>query len=151
MSERRIDAIKALGRWRAFQQALAERHRWQASRARAEAQDALAQTRAAAVAIARRRQAMLTEARLDPAHLQFVAGIEQRAWDAVAEHDAYMADAEIAERVAREKHRVARIRVRVVDARRDRQVAAEVDRREKQQFDRIAALRAATVAGERDD
>lgn len=151
MSARRIDAIVALGRWRAFQQALAERRRLQATRVLADARTALAQTHAVAVSIGLRRQAMWAEPNLDLARLQFIAGIEQHAWDAVAERETHAADAEIAERAACAAHRDARARSRVVDSRRGRWIAADTDRREKQQFDRMAALRAARVGGERND
>lgn len=151
MSARKIAAVRALGRWRAFQEALAERRNLQAAAAVCDARSTLAEAQACAVAIVRRRMDMLVSSQLDPGQLQFVAGMEEGAWHAVAHRQSQLACAEDAAATAQEAHLHARAQTRVVDSRRERLTAAEEDFLEKQRFDRMAALRAPPNIGGQDD
>lgn len=143
MSQKQSQAIRTLVRWRAFQEALAERESRQASARVVRAQTAVDQAQGVADAVQRRRDALLAEHAIDLGLMLAIADFEQRAWDEVRARTDVLEGAERERDQALAAHLQARTRTRVADTRRDRVVALENDQEEKRIFDRMASLIAA--------
>lgn len=143
MSAKPSHAIRTLVRWRAFQEALAERECQQASARVVEAQAAVDQAQARADAIERRRETLLAEPAIDLGLMSAIADFEQRAWDEVSARTGALDEATHAREQALAAHLQARTRTRVAETRCDRVVAQENDHEEKRIFDRMASLIAA--------
>ena len=145
MSNRQAPAISTLVRWRAFQEALAERSCQEATGRVAKARDEHATACEAAATIGRRREDMLSAGILDLALLQAIAEFEREAWDEqVARRDA-LHERERERDEALSAHFDARTRTRVAESRHDR-IAAELrDHEEKKLFDQMASLLVASA------
>jgi hypothetical protein len=143
MSQKPSQAIRTLVRWRAFQEALAERACQQASVRVVEAQTAVDHAQAVADAVQRRRDELLAERAIDLGLMLAIADFEQRAWDEVRARTDVLDGAKRGREVALAAHLQARTRTRVADTRCDRVVALENDQDEKRIFDRMASLIAA--------
>jgi hypothetical protein len=143
MSQKPSHAIRTLVRWRAFQEALAERECQQASARVVEAQAAVDEAQAVADAIERRRDALLAERAIDLGLMLAIADFEQRAWDEVRARTGTLDEARQARELALSAHLQTRSRMRVAETRCDRVVALENDQEEKRIFDRMASLIAA--------
>jgi hypothetical protein len=143
MSRKPSHAIRTLVRWRAFQEALAERECQQASLRVVEAQGAVDAAQAVVDAIEKRRDELLAERVIDLGLMSEIAGFEQRAWDEVRVRDDALGEAIHARAQALAMHLETRTRTRVAEARSDRLVAMENDQDEKRMFDRMASLIAA--------
>lgn len=143
MSRKASHAIRTLVRWRAFQEALAERECQQASLRVVEAQNAVDDAQAVVDAIEKRRDELLAERVIDLGLMSEIAGFEQRACDALGVRNDVLAEARHAREQALAAHLQTRTRTRVAEARCDRVVALENDQDEKRMFDRMASLIAA--------
>lgn len=145
MSARYAPAISTLVRWRAFEEALAERSCQQASARVLAASDAHEKACAAADAIARRRDELLSAGALDLTLLQAVAEFEGLARDEQARRLDALRERERQREEAIAAHVDARTRTRVAETRRDRVVAEARDQEEKKLFDQMASLLAASA------
>jgi hypothetical protein len=146
MNQRHAPAISTLVRWRAFQEAVAERVCQQAAGRVLESATALQSARTDADVIVRRRSEMLDAGMIDLGLLQIVAEFERKAWDVV---DARRETLRMHERErddALAEHLAARTRTQVAETRRDRVVAEARDQEEKRLFDRMASLLVASTA-----
>lgn len=143
MSRKASQAIRTLVRWRAFQEALAERECQQATARVVEAKAAVDEAQAAADTVQRRRDALLAERSIDLGMMLAIADFEQRAWNEVRNRTHALEEAERAREQALAAHLQARTRTRVAETRCDRLVALENDQEEKRIFDRMASLIAA--------
>jgi hypothetical protein len=143
MSQKQSQAIRTLVRWRAFQEALAQRECQQASAQVVQAQNAVDEARAVADEIEHRRDALLAERSIDLGLMVAIADFEQRAWDEVRSRTETLDAAERARELALAEHLQTRTRTRVAGTRCDRVVALENDQDEKRIFDRMASLIAA--------
>jgi hypothetical protein len=151
MSRKPSHAIRTLVRWRAFQEALAERECQQASLRVVEAQNVVNEAQAVVDAIERRRDELLAERIIDLGLMSEIAGFEQRAWDVVRIRTDAHDEAMHAREQALAAHLQTRTRTRVAEARCDRVVALENDQDEKRMFDRMASLIAAGTKEARHD
>lgn len=140
MNQRQAPAISTLVRWRAFQEAVAERACQQAARHVLESSSALESAVDDANAIERRREAMLDAGLIDLTLLQAIADFEHRAWDVVDVRKEALRDRERERDDAVAEHLSARSRTRVAETRRDAILAAIADQEEKRMFDRMASL-----------
>lgn len=140
MSAKRSAAIGTLVRWRAFQEAIAEREYQQASARVLDASAKVDEAQAKAEAIAAHREDMLGRGALDLALLQAVAGFEHRALDVVREKTEVLDECTAGRDRALEGHLRARSATRVAETRRDEVAAEENDVEEKRIFDRMASL-----------
>lgn len=145
MSGRHAPAISTLVRWRAFQEALAERACQEASGRVVEANAEHAKARDAATAIEGRRVEMLSAPALDLTLLQAVAEFERLAWDEEAVRRGALRERERERDEALSAHLDARTRTRVAETRRDRVVAEARDREEKKLFDQMSSLLVASA------
>lgn len=143
MSRKPSHAIRTLVRWRAFQEALAERECQQASLRVVEAQSEVDEAQAVVDAIEKRRDELLAERVIDLGLMSEIAGFEQRAWDEVRVRNDALGEARHARAQALTAHLQTRTRKRVAEARSDRLEAVENDQDEKRMFDRMASLIAA--------
>ncbi len=151
MSQKPSHAIRTLVRWRAFQEALAERECQQASLRVVEARNAVDEAQAVVDAIEKRRDELLAERIIDLGLMSEIAGFEQRAWDVVRTRTDALDEATQARDQALAAHLQTRSRTRVAETRCDRVVAAENDQEEKRMFDRMASLIAAGTKETRHD
>lgn len=145
MSARYAPAISTLVRWRAFEEALAERGCQQASARVLAANDALDKASAVAETIARRRDELLSAGALDLTLLQAVAEFEGLARDEESRRRDALRQCERERDEAIAAHLDARTRTRVAETRRDRVVAEARDQEEKKLFDQMASLLVATA------
>ncbi len=151
MSQKPSQAIRTLVRWRAFQEALAERECQQASARVVEAQLAVDEAQAVADTVERRRDELLAERSIDLGLMLAIADFEQRAWDEVHARTDVRDEAERGREQALAAHLQIRSRMRVAETRCDRVVALENDQEEKRIFDRMASLIAAGAKEARHD
>lgn len=151
MSGKQSSAIRTLVRWRAFQEALAERERQQTSAREARAKSVLDEAEAVAAAIRSRRDELLGARTIDLAVLQAVGEFERIAADDVQARTDALNDARRENEEAVSAHMQARSRSRVAETRLDRVVAQERDLDEKRLFDRMASLIAAGAMEKRHD
>lgn len=151
MSRKPSHAIRTLVRWRAFQEALAERECQQASLRVIEAQTIVDEAQAVVDAIERRRDELLAERIIDLGLMLEIAGFEQRAWHEVHIRTDALDEARHTREQALAAHLQTRTRTRVAKARCDRVVALENDQDEKRMFDRMASLIAAGTKETRHD
>jgi hypothetical protein len=145
MSARHAPAISTLVRWRAFEEALAERSCQQASARVLAANDAHEKASAAADSIARRRDELLSAGALDLTLLQAVAEFEGLARDEEDRRREALRQRERERDEAITAHVDARTRTRVAETRRDRIVAEARDQEEKRLFDQMASLLVASA------
>jgi hypothetical protein len=151
MSAKQSTAIRTLVRWRAFQEALAERECQQASARVLDAQSAVDEAQSVATAIQHRRDELLGARALDLGLLQAVDEFEQRAADDVRARTDTLDDANRVRDDAISEHLQARARSRVAETRCDRVVLQENDLEEKRLFDRMASLIAVGAMENRHD
>ena len=151
MSANRSVAIGKLVRWRAFQEAIAERAYQQASAQALEAQRATESAQAAADAIVQRRDALLAERAIDLALLQAIGDFEMQAAEFVRQRRDAQREAERVRDDALAAHLEARARTRVAETRFDEVAAQERDQEEKRMFDRMASLLVAAGGGSSHD
>lgn len=145
MSDRYAPAISRLVRWRAFQEALAERSCQQAAARVLAASDAHEKACAAADSIARRRDELLSAGALDLTLLLAVAEFEGLARDEQTRRLDALRERERESKEAIAAHVDARTRTRVAETRRDRVVAEARDQEEKRLFDQMASLLVASA------
>jgi hypothetical protein len=151
MSNERSRAIGTLVRWRAFQEALAERESLRAAALAAAAQSALDASEAVAEAISRRREGLLGGGAVDLGMLQAIAEFEHRARDQVRDRRDSSTKAKKSRDEAVALHLSARSRLRVAETRCDREITIESEREEKRVFDRMAALIVASAVEKKHD
>lgn len=140
MNQRQAPAISTLVRWRAFQEAVAERACQHTARRVLESSSALESAVDDANAIERRREVMLDAGLIDLTLLQAIADFERRAWDAVDVRKEALRNHERERDDAVAEHLSARSRTRVAETRRDATLAAIADQEEKRMFDRMSSL-----------
>lgn len=151
MSAKQSTAIRTLVRWRAFQEALAERECQQASARVLEARAAVDEAESVVAAIRSRRDELLGAQALDLGWLRAVDEFEQRAADEVRARTDTLDDANRVREEAVSEHLQARSRSRVAETRCDRVVMQENDLEEKRLFDRMASLIAVVAQENRHD
>lgn len=151
MSRKQSQAIRTLVRWRAFQEALAERECQQASARVVAARIAVDEAQAVADTVERRRDELLAERAIDLGLMLAIADFVQRAWDEVRIRTEALDDASRERDQALAAHLQARSRTRVAETRCERVVALEDDQEEKRIFDRMASLIAAGAKEARHD
>lgn len=151
MSAKQSTAIRTLVRWRAFQEALAERECQQAAARVLEARAAVDEAQAVVDVIQRRRDELLGAQALDLGWLRAVDEFEQRAADEVRARTDTLDAANRVRDDAVSEHLQARSRSRVAETRCDRVVMQENDLEEKRLFDRMASLIAVVAQENRHD
>lgn len=151
MSQKQSQAIRTLVRWRAFQEALAERECQQASARAVAAQISVDEAQAVADTVERRRDELLAERSIDLGLMLAIADFEQKAWDEVRIRTEALDEANGERDQALAAHLQTRSRTRVAETRCERVVALEDDQEEKRIFDRMASLIAAGAREARHD
>ena len=151
MSAKQSTAIRTLVRWRAFQEALAERECQQASARVLEARAAVDEAQSVVDAIRSRRDELLGAQALDLGWLRAVDEFEQRAAEVVRARTDALDEASRVRDAALSEHLQARAHSRVAGTRCDRVVLQENDLEEKRLFDRMASLIAVGTMESRHD
>lgn len=140
----RSKGLRALERWRGFDEDRATAARQLALQHAANAAAATRDSQHAALAVSAQRLALLQRPLLDLSRLLASAAFEHAAWAAVEGCERRQQQADADAEAARLRHEAAHRMTRAVAQRLQRVHAVEVDAEEKRLFDAMADLRSAT-------